>query len=98
MNCESIQDGLVVTLAGFYEEDPRRFVTLSQHIVDSSAARVAIAELRNEGFLEERMRGVVRLTIRGYQKYLTTLACALSQPNPQRFLKGSCGEQLSTGH
>jgi hypothetical protein len=39
---------------------------------------VAVAELRNEGSLEEQIRGVIRLTIRGYKKYGTTLpfACA----------------------
>jgi Mn-dependent DtxR family transcriptional regulator len=28
-----------------------------------------VAELRNEGYVEEEVRGVVRLTPRGYQLY-----------------------------
>jgi hypothetical protein len=98
MNCQDIQDLLLLTLARCYEEDPRRFVTLSRQILDSSSARVAVAELRNGGFLEERLRGVVRLTIRGYQKYLTTLTCALPGPNPCEFLKCGQSQHLSAGH
>jgi|SRR5208283_817800 len=98
MSCQDIQNGLLLTLVRCYEEDPRRFVTLSKQILDSSAARVAVAELRNGGFLEERVRGVVRLTIRGYQKYLTSLPYALPGPNPCEFLKGGQSQHLSAGH
>jgi len=78
MICQDIQDGLLANLVRCYEENPRRFVSLSRQTLDSSSARVAIAELRNEGSLEEQVRGVIRLTIRGYHKYGTTLpfACA----------------------
>ena len=78
MSWQNIQDGLLVTLVLGYEEDPHQFVTLSRQTLDSSSARVAVAELRNEGLLEEQVRGVIRLTIRGYKKYGTTLpyACA----------------------
>jgi Mn-dependent DtxR family transcriptional regulator len=76
MSCQNIQDGLLVTLVLRYEEDPHQFVTLSRQILDSSSARVAVAELRNEGLLEEQVRGVIRLTIRGYKKYKSTLAYA----------------------
>jgi hypothetical protein len=34
--------------------------------MDSSWARVAVAELRNEGFVEEQVRGVIRMTAYGY--------------------------------
>jgi len=44
-------------------------VTLPKQTVDSSSARLAMAELRNEGYVEEQVRGVVRLTARGYQEY-----------------------------
>lgn len=37
--------------------------------MDSSLARGAVAELRNEGIVEEQVRGVVRLTARGYCIY-----------------------------
>jgi len=78
MSWQNIQDGLLVTLVLCYKEDPHRFVTLSRQTLDSSSARVAVAELRNEGFVEEQVRGVVRLTARGYKKYKTTVsyACA----------------------
>jgi Mn-dependent DtxR family transcriptional regulator len=32
-------------------------------------ARQAVAELRNEGYVEEEVRGVIRLTERGYRAY-----------------------------
>jgi Mn-dependent DtxR family transcriptional regulator len=76
MSCQSIEDGFLVTLVLRYEEDPHQFVTLSRQTLDSSSARVAIAELRNEGLLEEQVRGVIRLTTRGYKKYKTTPAYA----------------------
>ena len=78
MSWQNIQDDLLVTLVLGYEEDPHQFVTLSRQTLDSSATRGAVAELRNEGFVEEQVRGVIRLTARGYRKYKTTLpyACA----------------------
>ena len=78
MSCPIVQDGFLDTLVLRYEEDPHQFVTLSRQTLDSSSTRVAIAELRNEGLLEEQVRGVIRLTTRGYKKYKTTLpyACA----------------------
>jgi hypothetical protein len=69
MHCASIQSELFVTLAEHYEHNPQEFVTLPQQTVDSSFARVAVAELRNEGYVEEQVRGVVRLTLRGYNVF-----------------------------
>ncbi len=69
MYLQSVRDGLLVTLALRYEEDPNQFVILSKQTVDSSSARVAVAELRNEGLVEEKVRGVIRLTARGYKMY-----------------------------
>ncbi|HSY99448.1 MAG: hypothetical protein WBQ10_01105 [Terriglobales bacterium] len=69
MQPESIQTELFVTLVQHYEHNPLEFVRLPQQTVDSSFARVAVAELRNEGYVEEQVRGVVRLTPRGYQVY-----------------------------
>jgi hypothetical protein len=63
---ETIQNDLLITLAGCYEQDPSQFLTLSKQTMDSSQARIAVAELRNEGFVEEQVRGVVRLTAYGY--------------------------------
>ena len=62
-------EGLIVDLAERYEENPGQFVQLPQPTIDSAAARQMVAELRNEGYVEEEVRGVVRLTPRGYQLY-----------------------------
>ncbi len=69
MHRELIRDGLLVTLARRYQEDPGQFVTLSRQTVDSSLAREIVAELRNEGHVEEQVRGVIRFTPRGYRAY-----------------------------
>jgi len=69
MQPPSIQTELFVTLVRHYEHDPGEFVKLPQQTVDSSFARVAVAELRNEGYVEEQERGVVRLTLRGYNVF-----------------------------
>lgn len=69
MQTETIPNELLITLAKCYEEDPSQFVTLPKQTLDSSVARLAVAELRNEGYVEELIRGVVRLTARGYQIY-----------------------------
>jgi hypothetical protein len=71
-------EGLIVDLAERYEENPRQFVQLPQPTIDSSAARQMVAELRNEGYVEEEVRGVVRLTPRGYQLYKKRVATAFS--------------------
>ena len=69
MHRESIRDALILTLSKSYEIDPSRFVTLSKQTVDSSFAREVVAELRNLGYLDEQVRGIVRLTRRGYEVY-----------------------------
>jgi hypothetical protein len=66
---EAIENDLLVALARCYEHDPGQFMTLPQQTVDSSLARVALAELRNEGYVEEQVRGVIRMTPRGYKVY-----------------------------
>jgi hypothetical protein len=66
---QNIRDGLLVTLVLHYEQHRDQFVVLSKQTVDSSLARLAIAELRNEGLVEEQVRGVIRLTVLGYKKY-----------------------------
>jgi hypothetical protein len=69
MQQEPIQNDLLVTLLGCYEENPEQFLTLPKQTVDSSSARVMVAELRNEGIVEEQVRGVIRLTPRGYSVF-----------------------------
>jgi len=66
---EIVGNDLLVRLAHSYEEDPRQFVSLPKPFLDSSDARMAVAELRNEGYVEEQIRGVVRLTPLGYKAY-----------------------------
>jgi hypothetical protein len=66
---EMVQNELLVTLTHSYEEDPEQFVTMPKPVLDSSLARMAMAELRNQGYVEEQMRGVIRLTHSGYQKF-----------------------------
>jgi len=66
MQRELIQEGLLFTLAASYEEDPCQFVSLSKQTMDSSLAREVVAELRNDGYVEEQVRGVIRLTRSGY--------------------------------
>ena len=76
MDWELIREKLLVTLGGKYEEDPRQFVTLPKQTLDSSTARQIVADWRNQGYVEERMRGVIRLTARGYNVYRNEpLAC-----------------------
>ena len=69
MSVQSIRAGLLVALVLRYEQHCDEFLTLSKQTVDSSDARLAIAELRNEGLVEEQVRGVIRLTQLGYKKY-----------------------------
>ena len=66
MQRELIREGLLFTLAASYEEDPYQFVSLSKQTMDSSLAREVVAELRNDGYVEEQVRGVIRLTCSGY--------------------------------
>jgi len=66
---ETLENGVLDTLAHSYEQDPGQFVSLPKPMVDSSVARMAIAELRNCGYVEEQVRGVVRLTALGYKAY-----------------------------
>ena len=62
-------DELIHQLAESYEEDPTEFVHLPKPTLASAAARQTVSELRNEGYVEEEVRGVIRLTPRGYKEY-----------------------------
>ena len=68
MNNISIRDGLLAALTECYEADTAHFVSLPKHVVDSSSAREIIADLRNDGYIEEQERGVIRFTSRGYER------------------------------
>jgi len=64
-----VRDGLRFKLAQRYQEDPAHFLSLSKQSVDSVLAREIVAELRNEGHVEEEVRGTIRLTLRGYRAF-----------------------------
>jgi hypothetical protein len=64
-----LSDGLRFTLAQRYREDPRHFVSLSKEAMDSPSGREIVAELRNEGHVEEDVRGTIRFTPRGYRAF-----------------------------
>ena len=69
MSVQEIKGRLLVELATRYELHPEEFLILSKQTVDSSHARLAVAELRNEGLVEEQVRGTIRLTRLGYKKF-----------------------------
>jgi hypothetical protein len=73
MPVQDIRNGLLIALVLRYEQDRDQFVFFSKQTVDSSSARLAIAELRNEGLVEEQIRGVIRLTAPGYKMYKTAM-------------------------
>jgi hypothetical protein len=64
-----VRDGLRFKLAQRYQENPRHFLSLSKQAVDSALAREIVAELRNEGHVEEEVRGTIRLIPRGYRAF-----------------------------
>jgi len=66
---ELIRDGLLLALSQRYRDDPSQFLILSRQSLDSALMRGVVADLRNEGQIEEQMRGVIRLTPRGYRKF-----------------------------
>ena len=69
MSEQEIRNELLLMLVFRYEQQRDQYLTLSKQTVDCSSARLAIAELRYEGLVEEQVRGVVRLTALGYMKY-----------------------------
>ena len=69
MKRDLVRDGLRFKLAQRYQKDPRHFLSLSKETVDSAVAREIVAELRNEGHVEEDVRGTIRLTPRGYRAF-----------------------------
>jgi hypothetical protein len=86
MHSQSIRDGLLLTLIAEYEEDPLQFLALPKPTVDSSLAREVVAELRNEGYVEEQVRGVIRLTARGYREYGSKWCPSFRKAESQTFI------------
>jgi len=69
MQRELVRDGLLFALAQSYQEDPSHFLSLSKQTINSVLTREIVAELRNEGHIEEEVRGTIRLTSRGYRAF-----------------------------
>jgi hypothetical protein len=91
MQRELIREGLLFTLAAAYEEDPAQFVSLSKQTMDSSLAREVVAELRNDGHVEEQVRGVIRLTRSGYDLHK-------NKPLPYTYKSSRDPKTLSSVH
>jgi predicted transcriptional regulator len=62
-------DCLLSTLAEHYEMHPDQFWQAPGRDLANAAVREMMAELRNEGYAEEEIRGVIRFTRRGYTTY-----------------------------
>jgi len=60
---------LLLALSQRYRDDPSQFLILSRQSLDWALMRGVIADLRNEGQVEEQMRGVIRVTPRCYRKF-----------------------------
>jgi hypothetical protein len=69
MQRDLVLDGLRFKLAEQYRENPMGFLSLSKEAMDSALGREIVAELRNEGHIEEEMRGTIRLTPHGYRAF-----------------------------
>lgn len=69
MQRDLVRDGLRFELAEQYRENPKVFLSLSKEAIDSALGREIVAELRNEGHVEEEVRGTIRLTPRGYRAF-----------------------------
>jgi len=69
MERDLVRDGLRFKLAQHYRKDPRHFSSLAKEAIDSAWGREIVAELRNEGQVEEDVRGTIRLTPRGYRAF-----------------------------
>jgi Mn-dependent DtxR family transcriptional regulator len=63
------RENLLLALADYYEEDPRKFFQLSEKSLGSAFVRQMVAELRNDGYVEEEVRGVIKLTAKGYKTF-----------------------------
>jgi len=57
---------LLIELSRIYERDLTAFVIVPPLMMQMSRTRTALAELRNDGYVEEQARGVVRLRPQGY--------------------------------
>lgn len=71
------RENLILALADCYEEDPRKFIHLSERTLGSAFVRQMVSELRNEGYVDEEVRGVIKLTAKGYKTFRTGRSTAI---------------------
>jgi len=64
-----VRHNLLTELARHYEKDSTEFIVLPPNLVDSALIREVVAQLRNEGSVEEKVRGTIRLTARGHNAF-----------------------------
>ena len=69
MSETATRENLLLVLADYYEQDPRKFFQLSEKSLSSAFVRQMVAELRNDGYVEEEVRGVIKLTAKGYKTF-----------------------------
>ncbi len=74
MLATSIPPDLIRELVRLYQHDPAQFFYVPAQVMASAAMRESIAELRNNGYIEEELRGIIRLTTRGYRTFQRELA------------------------
>jgi hypothetical protein len=93
MDRASSQWELLKLLAKRYENDCSCFVLIPQGLTEASLVRSAIAELKRDKHIEERVRGVIRLNPHGYliyQKELLGLAAAQANRHPAQVTIRHC--------
>ncbi len=73
-----------VALAALYKGNPGQFLTVARQTLDLAVAREVIAEFRNEGYVEEQCRGMIRFTPRGYEAYTNEPVSPLNQRKAER--------------
>ncbi len=95
MQRDLVRDGLRFKLAQRYREDPAHFLSLSKQSVDSPLAREIVAELRNEGHVEEEVRGTIRFTPRGYDSRHLRQLLKLITPNQNRPISSRFAKSLA---
>jgi hypothetical protein len=66
MDEKSVRSELLAALMKRYAEDSQEFVVIPPALMETRHARFTLSELRNEGYVEEQARGMVRLKPRGF--------------------------------
>ncbi len=69
MDPYSVRVEILSELSKQFERDSHQFVAIPLPMMQMCATRAALAELRNDGYIEEQVRGVVRLRPHGYMMF-----------------------------